>query len=157
MGSGQRSASARRSASADSHGGRDRDSASAPHAMDAGKRTAAGGGAASDPFDDAPSPPSTASNISTSEGEGSADEDVRRSAAANASLVDETAGDMEDDEDAEDGESSPEVKCMWEDCGEVFNSLVSFINHLHEGAYPVSRERAVLIYRPQGGDRKKVS
>ena len=28
-------------------------------------------------------------------------------------------------------EPAPEVRCMWEDCGETFNDLQPFIAHLH--------------------------
>lgn len=53
----------------------------------------------------------------------------------NISLADEHADADEEDELGEPASlagDNPEVKCMWEDCGKVFNSLVDFINHLHD-------------------------
>ena len=32
-------------------------------------------------------------------------------------------------------EPAPEVRCMWEDCGETFNNLQPFIEHLHSCAF----------------------
>lgn len=85
------------------------------------------------------SPPGVASDVSTSEeSDGELDGDSQQQhqqARANISLVDEHADGDEDEEtgDATLADGSPEVKCMWEDCGQVFTSLAPFINHLHDG------------------------
>lgn len=79
------------------------------------------------------------SELSTSEGEGSSDEEGKADR-SNLSLADE----LDEDEDAEPTES-PEVKCMWEDCGQVFTTLAPFIHHLHEGEYSEKRARVKLI------------
>ena len=42
----------------------------------------------------------------------------------------------EDDEDAgKQTKSDAEVTCLWNDCGETFNSLQPFIDHLHQSEY----------------------
>lgn len=73
--------------------------------------------------------------MSTSEGSASEDEGKEKSATLEGG-ADEADG--EEDEDATTAGNtgaSPEVKCMWEDCGQVFTSLAPFINHLHDGKY----------------------
>lgn len=88
-----------------------------------------------------PSPPAVATDVSTSgESDLDLDVDAPQSARGNISIVDEHADGDEDDELNDGGggaaaldDGSPEVKCMWEDCGVVFTSLAPFINHLHEG------------------------
>ena len=55
--------------------------------------------------------------ISTSESETEMDEEHADEASARPS--------------ADPPEPAPEVRCMWEDCGETFTSLHPFIEHLH--------------------------
>lgn len=73
--------------------------------------------------------------MSTSEGSENEDEGKEKSVALDGG-PDEADGGDDDDEggaaSAANG-SNPEVKCMWEDCGQIFTSLAPFISHLHDG------------------------
>jgi len=83
------------------------------------------------------SPLRPASEMSTSEGSESEDDAKEKSFAMDGGIEE---GDGDDDEEAalaSNNGGSPEVKCMWEDCGKVFTSLAPFINHLHDGEYPI--------------------
>lgn len=87
------------------------------------------------------SPGFAASDVSTSEDEEEGDISTSK---MNISLADEHADADEEDELGEPaslGGESPEVKCMWEDCGEVFNSLIDFIYHLHDEHVGMHRAR----------------
>lgn len=79
------------------------------------------------------SPIGAASDMSTSEGSASEDEGKEKSATLEGG-ADEADGDEDEEAStAANTGSSPEVRCMWEDCGRVFTSLAPFINHLHDG------------------------
>lgn len=82
------------------------------------------------------SPLGAASDMSTSEGSVSGEEGKEKSANVEGG-AEEADGD--EDEEASTAASntgiSPEVRCMWEDCGQVFTSLAPFINHLHDGQF----------------------
>jgi len=88
------------------------------------------------------SPLGAASDMSTSEGSDN-DEDGKDKSMAIEGAVDEADGDDDDDATANNG-NIPEVKCMWEDCGQIFTSLPPFINHLHDGEI----EKVIHIYVP---------
>jgi hypothetical protein len=78
------------------------------------------------------SPLGAASEMSTSEGSGNEDDGKDKSMTVDGA-VDELDGDDDDEMAGASNGNNPEVKCMWEDCGQVFTSLAPFIAHLHEG------------------------
>lgn len=87
------------------------------------------------------SPGFAASDVSTSDEDEEGDISTSK---MNVSLADEHADADEEDELGEPASlagDNPEVKCMWEDCGEVFNSLVDFITHLHDEHVGMHRAR----------------
>ena len=65
--------------------------------------------------------------ISTSESETEMDEERADEASARPS--------------ADPPEPAPEVRCMWEDCGEVFTDLQPFIAHLHSFHIGINKSR----------------
>lgn len=79
------------------------------------------------------SPPRQASEMSTSEGSESESEIKEKSFALDGSTEDGDGDDGDEGGAGSNNGSIPEVKCMWEDCGQVFTSLARFINHLHDG------------------------
>jgi hypothetical protein len=86
------------------------------------------------------SPVGAASEMSTSEGSDN-EEDGKDKSMAVEGAADEVDGDDDDDTTAANSGNIPEVKCMWEDCGQVFTSLAPFINHLHDG----EKEKAIYL------------
>ena len=65
--------------------------------------------------------------ISTSESETEMDEEHADEASARPST--------------DPPEPAPEVRCMWEDCGEVFTDLQPFIAHLHSFHIGINKSR----------------
>lgn len=76
------------------------------------------------------------SDMSTSD-ESDNDEGGKDKSIGNDTLQDvsEAALDEDDELSGTANGPSPEVRCMWEDCGQVFTTLAPFITHLHDGKY----------------------